>query len=860
MSSVMLGVFRKLVPQFVRRSYAMKFGIALLVLGLAVGTIGFVGTAQIQDGVQSNVYEDHAVLAHQQSESVGEFHSENERTVEAISRTGSLDEDPEEAQTYLEAEIRDHGGGDLGERHLHLLEVDGDVIASSKVEQGAELEGYWLEELETDGTYVTGAYESGDVDGNVGRIAYVTDAGGVPEDSVLVYTVPIDEYGVSSADGTYTMVVDERETIVFDEPGSDVLQSATSATLETYDEDAAPIESARGISSDGAGATEVGPASAFLSEDFFGPEEYVVGYSAVPGTDWVVLVHTPTELAYGFVDDVRLYGSLATVAAVVLIGGVGAVIGWNTSRSIDRLTRKAERMEEGDLDVDLESERIDSIGRLYDGFDNMRDSLKTQITEATEARQEAERARTETERINRHLETKADEYSEVMGVCAEGDLTARMDPESENEAMASIATEFNEMIAEIEETTATVKSFATEVATASEQVTASSEEVRSASEQVTESVQEISEGADRQSENLQSVTYEMDGLSTTIEEIAASSNEVADLAERTAQTGERGREAAQDALEGMTEIETGSEAAVEEIARLEREMEQIDELLEFITEVAEQTNMLALNANIEASRSADSSEGFSVVAGEVKDLAEETKNAAADIERRLERIKSQTDRAAEEVQQTSDRVTEHTDSVERAADALEEIADYAEETNGGIQEISEASDEQASSTQEVVAMVDDVAAIAEETSAESETVAAAAEEQTTALTEVSRSADDLAGRAGHLSATLEEFETDEGVSEERVPTLEAGGGSQIGDGETGGDGGTESDGERMDDGEDVSDTDTSGDGTTGSAADDSEPDGAADARGDDGVDARDRSSGDDPLDETFTFEQVEDET
>ncbi len=239
----------------------------------------------------------------------------------------------------------------------------------------------------------------------------------------------------------------------------------------------------------------------------------------------------------------------------------------------------------------------------------MRESLKMQIHQAESARTEAEQARTESEAMNEHLETKADEYSEVMQVCAEGDLTARMDPESESEAMASIATEFNEMITELEATTATVKSFATEVATASEQVTASSEEVRSASEQVTESVQEISEGADRQNENLQSVTHEMNGLSTTTEEIAASrTRSPTSRREQLRPANAAGRRPRK--LEGMTEIETESEAAVEEIARLEREMEQIDELLEFISEVAEQTNMLALNANIEASRSADSSEGF----------------------------------------------------------------------------------------------------------------------------------------------------------------------------------------------------------------------------------------------------------
>ncbi|AEH36444.1 methyl-accepting chemotaxis sensory transducer [Halopiger xanaduensis SH-6] len=756
---------RAIVPKFIRRSYSLKFAIILLVIGVSVGAIGVVGTAQIEDGVQSNVYENYETLALQQSEAVQEFHADNRRTVQSIARYSGLDSaNQSEAQAYIDSEVADLDGGGAGEVNVHYLEENGDVVASSLVEPGTDLEGDWVDELDQQsGTYVTDAYQSGEYDDSTARVAYVTDSGDVPDGRVLVYTVPVSDYSISSTDGTRTMVVDSSGTVAFGE--------TRSGLLEPYDESDELMSDADSLES---GGMEAGPAQGVLAtDDAFAGESYVVGYASVPGTDWVTLVHTPTEQAYGFVEDVRTYGTFATAGAVLLIGLVGAGFGWNTSRSIDRLTTKAARMEEGDLDVDLDSPRIDSIGRLYDGFDSMRDSLQTQIEETTQAREEAEAARAEAERLNDHLEAKADEYSDVMQTAADGDLTARMDPESENEAMTEIAAEFNDMIAEIEATTAEVKSFATEVATASEEVTASSEEVRSASGQVAESIQEISEGADRQNDSLQSVTQEMNGLSTTIEEIAASSNQVAELAERTAETGERGREAAQEAIEGMQEIETDSESAVEEIERLEEEMAQIDDLLEFITEVAEQTNMLALNANIEASRSSSSNEGFSAVAGEVKELAEDTREAAADIEDRLEQIKEQTDRTATEVQRTSDRVSEHTDSVERAADALDEIADYATETNTGVQEISNASDEQAASTQQVVAMVDDVAAIAEQTSSESETVAAAAEEQTTALTEVSRSAGELANRASHLSETLDNFETDADVEPGAAADLES---------------------------------------------------------------------------------------
>ncbi|WP_312910400.1 methyl-accepting chemotaxis protein [Natronosalvus caseinilyticus] len=766
----MVSIVRRLVPRVIRRSYALKFAIVLLVLGCAVGAIGLVATEEVQTEVQSIVHEDHGTLAVQQAQGIRNWNANNEETVEAMARSSAIESgDAETIQTYLDDEIagRYNSGAGRTYPHIHYIDADsGDIVASTKTDQDlnpvSELEGEWFDDLESiSGTVTTGAYQSGTFGGNEERVAYVTDAGDLQDGYLLAYTVPLSFYEQQMRDGDsgVVMLVDGQDRVIASSP--------TGAKWANYDESTRPLETARSLSAgQGEGMlVEDGAQGVLTSRSSYSigaGEEYVVGAAPVPGTDWVALVHTPSNSAYGFVQNIQQYGIYATLGIVLLVVLVGTALGFNTSRSIDRLTTKAERMEEGDLDVELESPRIDSIGRLYAGFDSMRNSLKNQIQNAQNAREEAEQARAETEAINRHLEAKADEYRAVMQETAEGDLTARMNAETENEAMEDIALEFNAMVAKLEETTAGVKAFATDVATASEQVTASSEEVRSASEQVTGSIQEIADGAERQNQSLQSVNHEMNGLSTTTEEIAASSNQVADIAERTAQTGKRGRDAAQDAIEGMDAIETESEAAVADIEALEAEMEQIDELIEFISEVAKETNMLALNANIEASRSNAGEDGFSVVAGEVKNLAEETKDAAEDIEERLEAIQARTADTAESVTNTSERVEANRDAIEDAVAALDEIADHAEETNVGVQEISAATEEQAASTQEVVSMVDEAATISEETTAESENVAAAAEEQTTALTEVSRSASNLSDQATRLSEALDRFDTDIG--------------------------------------------------------------------------------------------------
>ncbi|AEH35332.1 methyl-accepting chemotaxis protein [Halopiger xanaduensis] len=760
----MLGPLRRLIPSFVRRRYALKFGIALLVLGLSVGAMGLVATGALTDSVESSVLEDQESTARQEASALDEWVAEHERFLSSTSKAPVVQNgNDEEINDYL-LSLR----GEVPEEAEHVLYVDrttGEVIADTGQDVGIENVN---DANFPDGDRLEGDLLMGDVQrtepyklfGDSERadrpaISYYV---ATSEDRALVYTVNPSERLLYSSSSVVT-VVDGEGRIVGD---SSFLGYNTGEPvfLESYGDDAVLETAANG----GTGATVIdrAPSETLQGAPYqFTPDSYVVGY-ATTDAGWTVLVHTSEADAFGFVNAVNQYGIGVTAVVVLLIGSVGAVLGRNTSKSIDRLKSKAAAMEDGDLDVDLETKRIDSIGRLYDGFDSMRVALREQIEDAEAAREEAERERERVERMNDHLEAKADEYSAVMQDAADGDLTVRMEPESENEALTEIGEEFNAMLADLEATVAGLNQFATDVATASEEVTASSEEVQRASREVSESVQEISDGADRQHQSLQSIDSEMNTLSTTTEEIAASSNDVADVAARTAETGRGGRETAEAAIDAFDDLEAEYEDVVAEFEQLRNQINQIESLTDTIAEIADQTNMLALNANIEASRSADGAdaEGFTAVASEVKQLSADTKEAAAEIDERLDALQSQTEESADVVDRTSEEIERVNDLVTDVVASLDDIAEYAAETNDGVQEISSATEEQAAATQEVVAMVDEVASISEETTAEAQTVAAAAEEQTSSMQEVSASADRLSHQATRLSGALDRFETD----------------------------------------------------------------------------------------------------
>jgi methyl-accepting chemotaxis protein len=417
--------------------------------------------------------------------------------------------------------------------------------------------------------------------------------------------------------------------------------------------------------------------------------------------------------------------------------------------------RQANALADQEFDANVLDEEVP--GEFGQALDEMHRDLKALITDIEQAKEEADEARTEAEDLADALETKAAEFGDVMDRAADGDLTQRMDTESQSDAMSNIAEAFNGMMADLEDTVAHIRSFADEVAASSEEVTAGTEESQSASEQVSKSIQAISADAESQSANLQEVAGEMQSLSGTVEEVASSADEIADTSQHTADLGQSGREAANEAMDEMATIEEKSEETIAEVEALAAEIEEVEEIVELITDIAEQTNMLALNASIEAARAGEAGEGFAVVADEIKGLAGDVSDATGEVEDLIAEIQSSTRNAVTDIQEMGERVESGTMTIEEALDALEEIAANVEESNQSIQEISAATDDQAASTEEVASMIDEVADAADQVSDESENVSAAAEEQASSLTQVADSTQTLAERADELQTLLSEF-------------------------------------------------------------------------------------------------------
>ncbi len=502
----------------------------------------------------------------------------------------------------------------------------------------------------------------------------------------------------------------------------------------------------------------------FTMQDPETGKKVLVRYQSIETGGFVYATVITEDSAMSGVTSLR--NGLLAVSGVSLLALIGIIFvgAGRITRPIKRLTAKASAIEDGDYEVELQNSRGDEVGVLYGSLATMRDSLVTNIQEAERAREQAQtakeeaaKAREEAEMLNTHLQEKAETFSEKMERAADGDLTQRMHPESQSDAMTDIAEAFNEMVADIERTVGQIRSFADDVAESSQEVTTGATESQAASEQVSKSIQQIAADAESQSADLSETTDEMQGLSGTVEEVASSADQIAMTSQETAALGQDGQVAAREAMNEMEDIETQAEGTVTEVDTLAEEIDQISEVIELIGDIAEQTNMLALNASIEAARAGEAGEGFAVVADEIKSLSAEVSEATEEVETLITDIQTSTDTVVDDIQGMSTRVSSGATTIEDALTALDEIAVNIEEVNEGIQEISAATDDQAASTEEVASMVDDVANAAQKVSAESGDASAAAQQQTSALTQVTHNAETLTERADELQTLLSQF-------------------------------------------------------------------------------------------------------
>ena len=313
--------------------------------------------------------------------------------------------------------------------------------------------------------------------------------------------------------------------------------------------------------------------------------------------------------------------------------------------------------------------------------------------------------------------------------------------------VASVAS-YNGMRAGLHTLVGELSSAAQEVAGSSQQMAATSDESGRAVDEIAHAIGEVAQGLERQVRRIESTRELTAEVALATEASSRDAAGARDAAAAAREVADQGVVSAQGATAAMDAVREASAAATDTIRELGAKSTQITGIVETISRIAEQTNLLALNAAIEAARAGEQGRGFAVVADEVRQLAEHAQNAAGDIGALVGEVQRETERAVAVVEDGARRTAEGTETVAQAHGAFLALGESVEDVTTRIQSISGAVTQIAEASARMQADVADVATVAEESSASTEQVSATTQE-------TSASAQQIAASAAALETTSE---------------------------------------------------------------------------------------------------------
>jgi len=347
----------------------------------------------------------------------------------------------------------------------------------------------------------------------------------------------------------------------------------------------------------------------------------------------------------------------------------------------------------------------------------------------------------------------------VMQQVGQGDLTVRA-PVVRADEIGMLAEDCNGLIESLALIASGVRRSAESVSAAAAQLSASSQEISSSTMEISSSVQQIAHGAELQSRKVEETSGAMESINSTTGEVSQQADEAARTSEEAARVAETGEKATGEAVVKMDEVQSAIQTLAASVELLGQRSGEIGTIVDVITSIADQTNLLSLNAAIEAARAGESGRGFSVVAEEVRKLAEGSGKAAEQIGDLIKEVQQETAKAVQYMQIGMREVAEGSDVVGRTGESLRHITDAVSRTALLAEQIAHAMAEQAGKTSAVDKAMHDIAAVVEENAASAEQTAAAAEEQTACMEEITSSAQELSDMAQRLEDSVHTFKVD----------------------------------------------------------------------------------------------------
>ncbi|OIJ08217.1 hypothetical protein BKP35_17965 [Anaerobacillus arseniciselenatis] len=345
---------------------------------------------------------------------------------------------------------------------------------------------------------------------------------------------------------------------------------------------------------------------------------------------------------------------------------------------------------------------------------------------------------------------------DTMEQFANGDLTVTTSLVTKDETK-EIGIAFNQMAESFRKMVTHNKEISEQLAASSEEVTASIDQTTEAIQQMTEIIDGVANGAQSQVVGANESAQASDEMAQAIQKIAESSNVVSELSTITTDKAEKGRTSVDNSVHQFNNIKEFVLNVSTVIQELNQHSKEIGHISTLINGVAEQTNLLALNAAIEAARAGEHGKGFAVVADEVRKLAEETKTSTDKITHIVHQVQDSTNTAVKMMDEGTTKVESGTKIVESLGIDFQDIVFAINKMSEQVHEVSALSEQMSANSEEVAASVNELSQIAEDNSGNLQTVAASTEEQLATMQEINSSATELSKTAEALNEQISKF-------------------------------------------------------------------------------------------------------